>query len=204
MSENIRVENGALVLQALRTEEGEYTSARIYTNGILDFQYGEVVVEAKLPQGAGTWPAIWLRTEESTSSSIAIMEAQGARPNLIFGNVHNVVTADTGDNPFVGQLEILDLYTEFHAYGVEWEPDVIRFTLDGNVYHQVDRFSEQAGVWPFDQKFHLVINLAMGGDWSESLSQRLSLGFENGIDNSQEENWKFYIRSIRYYPYIGE
>jgi hypothetical protein len=44
------------------------------------------------------------------------------------------------------------------------------------------------------------MNLAMGGNWAKSLSERLQLGFPNGIDDGSEESWKLMIKDILYYP----
>lgn len=216
--ENVRVEDGALVIQARKEDlnDRHYTSARINTKGNMDMTYGKLVVNAKLPQGIGTWPAIWLRTSEfpyttgateeekkqphftQRNGEIDIMEAQGARPGLVFSNAHSLNSLRSGDMPHQVTVEEPTMYSDFHAYGVEWTPDSIRFTNDGEVVKTIQKDSDNPDDWPFDHGFHLVMNLAIGGEWAESLKKRLNL--PDSVDDSHEADWKLYIKNINYYP----
>ncbi len=198
LPENVRIENGMLIIQAFKKElnDRHYTSARIFFKE-LNVRGGKLVFVAKFPSGAGAVPAIWLRTREPRAdrvmtSEIDIAEGQGARPGLIFSNVHTEGSVALGNNPFQGQVSVPDMYDTFHEYGVEWTEDRIVFTLDGVPYHTVET----------TVKFNLypVINLAIGGDWAVSLSKRLELGLPNGIDDSTEDQWILYIKSIQYFP----
>ena len=64
-SENARVENGSLVIEARKDnwENHKITSASLKTLGKKSILYGRVEVRAKLPTGRGTWPAIWMLGE---------------------------------------------------------------------------------------------------------------------------------------------
>lgn len=218
--ENVRVENGALVIQARREQLNgrEYTSARINMKRKHDIMYGKLEVEARLPKGVGAWPAIWLRTSDTPytdgateaqrsernfhikNGEIDIAEAQGAREGLVFSTVHTRESKDAGGNPHGVQLQVPDMYDSFHTYGVEWTETRITFTLDGQPYHTIEKQSDDTDSWPFNHHFHLVINLALGGNWAMDLKNRLQLPFENAVDDSMEEFWKLYVRSVRYYP----
>lgn len=196
---NCTVNDGLLTIVARKEKKNErdYTSCRINLFQSVDVNGGKFIITARFPKGIGTFPAIWLRTSESRpdgqmTAEIDIAEGQGARPGVIFANVHTKSSVDSKQNPNQGMIEVPDMYNTFHEYGVEWTKDRIIFTVDGKPYHEVHE------VIPY--KLHLVINLAMGGTWAKSLSERLQLGFPNGIDYTSEENWKLMISDILYYP----
>lgn len=218
--ENIRIEGGALVIQGHkeRLNDREYTSGRLFTKGRYDFLYGKIEVEAKMPKGTGTVPAIWLRTSDTPytdgataeeraaahfhikNGEIDIVEGMGAYQGKALSTVHTHASKVAGDNPHGVQIDVPDMYDQFHTYGVEWAPNSVTFLLDGQPYHQVLKTSDDTDIWPFNHHFHLVLNLALGGEWARGVADRMNLPFENGIDDSMEEFWKMYIRAIRYYP----
>jgi beta-glucanase (GH16 family) len=196
---NVFFADEGMTIKALIQElnQRHYTSTRINMFGFHDVIGGKFVVVAKFPRGIGTFPAIWLRTSESRSdgkmtAEIDIAEAQGARPGLIFVNVHTAETIAAGDNKNQGMISVPDMYETFHAYGVEWTSDKIVFTLDGVPFHEVKI--------EVRYKLHLVVNLALGGNWAQSLSDRLQLGFPNGIDEKSRGTWNLAVKSVQYFP----
>jgi beta-glucanase (GH16 family) len=75
----------------------------------------------------------------------------------------------------VHPLDDFDFHETFHVYIVEWEENEIRFYVDDKLYHKVEQNPEDDfHGWPFDQKFHLIMNLAVGGNW----------GGKEGIDEN--------------------
>ncbi len=181
--ENSFIENGCLVIQALEeTYTGpdgtrDYTSARLRTLNKGDFLYGRFEARIKLPSGQGMWPAFWMLPTDwiyggwAASGEIDIMEAVNI-PTSIYGTIHyggswpdNVSSGCTyteGHGP-----KATDFSQDFHIYAIEWEPDVMRWYVDGNLYcTQTDWWSSAAPFpAPFDQRFHILLNLAVGGDW---------------------------------------
>jgi beta-glucanase (GH16 family) len=184
---NVRLENSCLVIRALREpREGcDYTSARVRTlaaSGAPLFAqcYGRFEVRARAPLGRGLWSAVWLLPAADTygsclrpaSGEIDLMEIVGDRPQEYLGSLHfgapfperSHVTHAHGLPPGGG-------VQEFHVYGLEWEPGEIRWLCDGDVWAtQRDWFSGRSSradrhAWPapFDQPFHLLVNLAVGG-----------------------------------------
>ena len=180
--ENTTVEDGLLKITARQsTVNGDtsYTSSRLRTEGMGDWTYGRFEIRAKLPQGQGLWPAIWLLFSERTygewplSGEIDIMEATGDRPDEIFGTIH--YGNPLPNNVFVGeefQLRSGTFSDDFFVYIVEWEEGEIRWYLN-NVLYQT-RTSEEwftAGAdreenpnAPFDHPFHMILNVAVGGN----------------------------------------
>jgi beta-glucanase (GH16 family) len=178
--ENVRVEKGHLVLEARRDNyaglgtQREYSSGRVRTKHRGDWKYGRVEVRAKLPKGQGMWPAIWMMpTEEqygswAASGEIDIMEMQGHAPNKVFGTLH--YGARWPDNTHTGDTYTLkqgDFSQEFHTFAIEWEEGEIRWYVDGEHYQTQTKWSSTGGAFPapFDQPFHLILNLAVGGRW---------------------------------------
>ena len=165
----------------------EFSSARLTTRGKAAWRYGRIEVRASLPQGQGTWPAIWMLPEGDTyggwpaSGEIDILEAvnlgvacascDSGREDRILATLHfggrspgNVQSGDVV--PFPPAL------TGFHTYAVEWTSDRIAWLVDGRVYAERQRDvwwsagSKRTGA-PFDQPFHLILNLAIGGGLPE-------------------------------------
>jgi beta-glucanase (GH16 family) len=181
--ENCRIENGILVITARKEKTGnkEYSSARLTTKNKGDWKYGKIEVRAKLPTGNGTWPAIWMLPTENKyggwpkSGEIDIMEHVGYNPDTVFSTVH------TGKfNHMIGtqvgkKTGLPTATTEFHVYTTEWEENEIRSYVDGNHYFTFKNNGEGFEAWPFDQPFHLILNLAIGG----------GLGGKKGIDDSK-------------------
>lgn len=177
---NVRVENGNLVLQAHRETVNvagvvrEYTSGRVRTKRRAAWQYGRFEIRARLPKGRGLWPAIWLLPETTryggwaASGEIDIVEALGHEPDRVHGSIHyggewpnNKHTSATYRLP--GE----NIADDFHTYTCEWEPGEIRWYVDGHLYQTLNKWHSTAGAYPapFDQPFHLVLNLAVGGKW---------------------------------------
>ncbi|WP_405415195.1 family 16 glycosylhydrolase [Maribacter sp. Asnod1-A12] len=197
--ENARVDNGLLVLETQKEEfENEnfvsskeknwkknkefasYTAASITTKDIAQWKYGKMVVRAKLPEGRGLWPAIWMLGENwrevgwPECGEIDIMEHVGFSKDSIFGTVHTKSFNHTIGTQVGKSVFIENPYSEFHDYEVQWTPKKVEFILDGNKYHEFENTGNGQLEWPFDQPFHMKLNVAVGGDW----------GGLQGIDDS--------------------
>lgn len=180
--ENARIENGHLILEARLEKMGakDYTSARLVTKMKGDWLYGKVLVRAKLPKGVGVWPAIWMlptRWEYGgwpSSGEIDIMEHVGYMPDSIFGSIHTERFNHVIGTQVTKGMMVADVAEAFHEYGIEWDRDKIDFLLDGQVYQTFRNNKEGPGAWPFDKAFHLLLNIAVGGNW----------GGKHGVDVS--------------------
>lgn len=164
-----------------------YTSARLRTKNKFDFKYGRVEVRAKVAGGQGMWPAIWMLPTDNVyggwpqSGEIDIMEAVnlGVWPNEVHGTLHYGLQWPQWENH--GQTLETDFNPadDFHVYAIEWEADEIRWYVDGQHYQTQTSEGWYNYIWkgqrkgfrvanpkaPFDQDFHLILNLAAGGDW---------------------------------------
>ncbi|MBP3191083.1 family 16 glycosylhydrolase [Natronogracilivirga saccharolytica] len=175
--ENIFVEDGNLHIVAREENRGgmNYTSARIRSKGKADFRYGKFEIRAKLPEGQGLWPAIWmLPTEEvygewPQSGEIDIMELIGHEPDVVHGTVH--YGPPWPDNQSRGHYYTLSegkFSDDFHVFTIEWMPDRITWYVDDNFFTFVTPSNLEPHNWPFDEKFHLLLNVAVGGIWPGS------------------------------------
>lgn len=170
--ENARVEGGNLIITARKENFGtkQYSSARLVTREKGDWTYGRIEVRAELPSGKGTWPAIWMLPTDWSyggwpdSGEIDIMEHVGYEPNKIYGTVHTKAFNHSIDTQKGGEIEVLDCEEQFHTYAIEWSYNKIDFLVDENLYFS---FSRENGFekWPFDKRFHLLLNIAIGGNW---------------------------------------
>ena len=188
--ENAYSADGMLHIRAAREAfEGQpYTSARLKTRGRFAAKYGRFEIRAKLPTGRGVWPAIWMLPEENryggwaASGEIDIMEARGQEPDKVLGTLH--YGAGWPANTHTGKDYVFPdggSFTDFHVYALEWDPGEIRWYVDDELY-QTQNFwwsssAREGGngaapkaeadlnPWPapFDQPFHLILNVAVGG-----------------------------------------
>ncbi len=172
---NSYIEGGNLVIKALQSDSyPRESSARLVTSGMGDWLYGRFEVRAKLPSGQGIWPAIWMLPTDwkygswPNSGEIDIMELLGHEPHQVHGTIHYGTphTYETGTYILPdGQL----FSDDFHTFAVEWEADEIRWYVDDEHYFtQTEWFtaSKMGGEGaPFDQPFHLLLNVAIGGQW---------------------------------------
>lgn len=179
---NAEVKNGFLHITAVKEDfEGKkYTSARLITKGKGDWLYGKIEVRAKLPDGRGMWPAIWMLPTDwiyggwPASGEIDIMENVGYTPYVIVGSAHTESYNHVKGTHKNGTINIADCYTEFHNYIVEWEASEYRVYVDDKLYFTFKNESKGYKTWPFDKRFHLLLNVAVGGNW----------GGAEGIDDS--------------------
>ncbi|HEY8401037.1 MAG TPA: family 16 glycosylhydrolase [Cytophagaceae bacterium] len=171
--ENIKVENGKLIITSLKEEyEGKsYTSARLRTIHKGDFTFGRIEARIKLPEGVGSWAAFWLLPTDdvygtwAASGEIDIMEYQGKNPGEVSGTIH--YGGAWPDNKYKGAVHHLPTgqyyHSDFHVYAIEWDSTEIRWYMDDK--HYATRTKEEIAPlhWPFDQRFHIILNNAIGG-----------------------------------------
>jgi beta-glucanase (GH16 family) len=142
-----------------------YSSAKLTTEGKYALKYGRVEARMKLSSGMGAWPAFWMLPAGASNwpftGEIDIMEAKHRNPQSIDGTIHY----DGGGYHYTGRsyASPTDLSTEFHVYAVEWGPNIIKWFIDGNLFHTATPNTTVNGGWPFnDQQFYIILNLAVG------------------------------------------
>lgn len=173
-AENVRVEQGVLKITAKCQEYHghHYTSAKLQSKQRGEWGPGHrVEVRARLPKGRGTWPAIWMLPTDNAyggwphSGEIDIVEAVGCTQGKVYGTVH------TGAYNHMKHTEKYNTFKadigEWHTYAIEWTASRISWFIDGHLYHS---FEQRSGSekWPFDRRFFLILNLAVGGSWGGS------------------------------------
>jgi beta-glucanase (GH16 family) len=170
--ENARVENGHLIIEAIREpyEGKSYTSARLVTKGKGDWQYGKIEVKARLPIGLGTWPAIWMLGSTNPlkwpdDGEIDIMEHVGFDPGKIHASVHCKKYYHSIGTQKTANIMAPDFNEKFHTYAVEWNKENVKIFLDGKEYFSFSNEHSGYEAWPFDNKMHLLLNIAVGGNW---------------------------------------
>ncbi len=176
-NENVTVTGGNLVLTSRAESYGgsSFTSGKVTTSGKQSFLYGKIEMRAKIPTGGGMWPAFWMMPQDdvygswAASGEIDIMESAN-NTTSVGGALHYGGTwpdnTSTSASYSLGGANFAD---DFHIYAVEWEPDAIRWYVDGQLF--ATRTSSQ---WytntapgnaraPFDQDFYIILNTAVGG-----------------------------------------
>jgi beta-glucanase (GH16 family) len=171
--QNAQVKDGFLTITALKEDhEGrKYTSARLRTASKGDWLYGRFEIRAKLPDGRGMWPAIWMLPTDwkyggwPASGEIDIMENVGYDPYWIVASAHTRLYNHVQGTQKNNKISIPDCYTGFHVYALEWEASAYRIYVDDQLYFTFKNEGTGFEAWPFDQKFHLLLNVAVGGNW---------------------------------------
>lgn len=169
----------------------DYSSARLRTRNQGDWTYGRMEISAKMPMdGAGVWPAIWMLPTDTVyggwpnSGEIDIFEAfqpgvAGADPtgaeNTIHGTLHYGITWPWNNYSGASYEPAENIWDEFRVYAVEWEEGEIRWYVDGVLFArnsgnwftyywdgQERGYQVGTGAAPFDQAFHMILNVALG------------------------------------------
>lgn len=181
---NSYIENGSLVIQALKEnyQTKEYTSARLRAANKGDWLYGRFDIRAKLPFGQGLWPAIWMLPTDweyggwPASGEIDIMELLGHQPYKVYGTIHYGTSSNHQSSGASYQLPTSTFSADYHLFTIEWDATGIRWYVDGNKYH-----TEVHGQ-PFDKRFHLLLNVAVGGNWPGSPNETTSFPQKMYVD----------------------
>ena len=173
--ENARVEDGHLIIEARRElwHGSYYTSARLVTKGKADWTYGRFEIRARLPLGRGTWPAIWMLPTTwdlgnggwPDNGEVDIMEHVGYDPGIVHASTHSQKNQWRNKNQRTATIPVPDAGTAFHTYVCEWDAEEIRIFLDDRLYFTSRKDGGDWTSWPFYRPFHVVLNLAVGGDW---------------------------------------
>jgi beta-glucanase (GH16 family) len=192
---NARVGNGALVINARQENYGgnAYTSARLTSRGKGDWTYGRVVVRARFTGASGTWPAIWMLPTDWSyggwpdSGEIDLMEHVSTHGESVQASIHTrdynfqIQTAKVGFQYGVD-------YWNWHEYILEWYPNRLDVAIDGSRFFSFHNEGQGYGKWPFDKRFHLMLNIAVGG-WG---------GWPSFTDETMEVDY------VRAYQYTGQ
>ena len=170
-TDNVYLSGGNLVIQARRQQAGSnvYTSGRILTKGKKNFEYGRIDVRARIPKGKGLWPAIWMLGADIDQNNwpqcgeIDMMEERGYQPQEFLSTMH--FGNSVADHRLKGTTKVVgsDLSTDFHIWSVLRSKDQLRFFFDGEPYYSFA--ASDANPYPFNNKFFVILNVAVGGDF---------------------------------------
>jgi len=185
-ADNIAVAGGELIITARSGSVGShnYTSARINTSGKFDFLYGRVEASIQTPPGKGLWSAFWMLPTDSpyggwaASGEIDIMEVFSRDPAPYTQAVAHYGMAWPLNVVSYKQYTNYDPADGFHTYALEWDQNELRWFVDGTHYHTIGKDTywsyykdedsnahmEGGDSAPFDSKFHMLLNLAVGGN----------------------------------------
>lgn len=195
--ENLRIEEGNLVIEALKEEfvgpDGvtrRYTSGRLKTKGRFSQAYGRFEARIQIPSGQGVWPAFWLLGDDFPAAGwpacgeIDVMENVDVDKSRIHGSIHGPGYSAKKSLTSAFTLRHGLFSDSFHVFAVEWEPRVIRFYVDDELYATRTPADLPSGSrWVFDHPFFLILNLAVGGnlpaspDTSTEFPQRMLVDY---------------------------
>jgi predicted small secreted protein len=166
--ENVHIDSGYLHITALNPWEGHYTSGRITTQNKKVFTYGKMEIRARLPEGQGIWPALWMLGNNFAEVSwprcgeIDIMEYLGHETNKVYGTLH----WDDIGHKYLGSNTTLptgSFHADFHLFTLIWTQNSIKWMVDSQQYFELTR--DVVGKFPFDLPQFFIFNVAVGGNW---------------------------------------
>lgn len=139
----------------------EFRSGMMSTTGKFSQRYGRFEIRCRVPAGRGLWPAFWLLPEPpSWPPEIDVFEILGEEPDQVHFSHHWPDPERPGESRAISKaFRGPDFSAAFHTFAVEWEPEEIRWYVDGVLRH---RSSEEVPQVPM----FLLVNLAVGG-WAE-------------------------------------
>ncbi len=174
-ADNARVENGKLIVTAIKEVSGtrQYSSARLVTKGKKDMKFGRLEIKAKIPAGLGSWPALWMLASQTTygttfwpdQGEIDIMEHVGYDPAVVHASVHTNIFNHILGTQKTAKTTVPTFNSAFHVYRLDWTPDEIRAFIDDKEFFVFKRQGVLWQEWPFNQPQHLLVNIAVGGNW---------------------------------------
>jgi glycosyl hydrolase family 16 len=176
-SENARVEEGHLVIEARRdfVGGGAYSSARLETQGKASWTYARVEARMQVPAGWGTWPAFWMMPDDQSRGwpacgEIDIMEHVGHDQDAVHATTHSqTYNWHNPSSQRTSTVHVDGATTGYHVYVAEWTPSGIDFFVDGVKYFTSPNDHTGDDAWPFHKNFHIILNLAVGGDWGGAM-----------------------------------
>ncbi|MBC2606340.1 glycoside hydrolase family 16 protein [Pelagicoccus albus] len=192
--ENARVEGGHLVIEAHKEEfqNSQYTSARLVTRETQTWTYGKFEIRARLPEGRGTWPAIWMLPVDWNLGSgkwpdvgeLDIMEHVGYDVGTVHASAHSKTYQWQAGTQKTGTIKVPNATAEFHTYTLEWSEDEVKAFVDGTLYFSYQNENTGWESWPYQRDYYLILNLAVGGLWGatkgvdeECFPQRMEVDF---------------------------
>lgn len=169
--QNVSIDGtGNLVISALKSSSGNYTSARIKTEGLFAHQFGKIEARIKTPTGSGIWPAFWMLGADFKDvgwpqcGEIDIMEQKGKFSNITYGSIHG--PGYSGGQAITSPYGLKDnrFDADFNVYAVEWGANYIDFFVNNYLYKRVTP-SDVTGEWVFNKPFFIILNIAVGGNF---------------------------------------
>jgi len=191
-----KIEGGNLILKGIKNtvlpnDDVPYLTGGVYTKGKIAFDQGRIEIKARLFGARGAWPAIWMLPTDwvyggwPASGEIDIMEHVGYNQNTIHASTHSEAYYHSIGTQKTATKYVDGVSDDFHVYAVEWLPDKVHGYIDGELYFTFDPQQNKSTTtykeWPFDQRFHLLINIAVGGNWGAAQ------GFDDSIYPVQME-----------------
>ena len=172
ISNNSFVADGKLFIVAEKVGESDYTSARLKSLDLQEFQYGRIDVRAILPRGQGIWPAIWMLGANypdvgwPACGEIDIMELLGHLPGTIHGTAHWGVDWPNWTHQGISTSIYPEHFDEeFHVFSIDWSEDNIDFILDDEIFFNINPNMMNGQPYPFNDPFFFILNVAVGGNW---------------------------------------
>ena len=204
---NAFVEDDRLVIRAREERRADehgsydYTSARVITQEAVTVRHGRIDIRARLPEGQGLWPALWMLGADIDDvgwpdcGEIDIVELTGDDPTTVHGTVHGP-GYEAGDS-IGGSYELSSgtFADSFHVFSIVWDPDRISWYVDGEPYFAVTRTDvedERGAEWVFDGPFFFVLNVAVGGhlpgdpDETTTFPQRMDVDYVRVYEEAGE------------------
>lgn len=182
--DHVRIENGNLILSAIRKEDGRYLTGLVNTRARTAWMHGRFEARIKVPRGAGAAPQFWMMPDVPSferwpiSGEIDIMENLGREPLLVHGTIHYEHTNRHRDHGVYRSPHPLS--DDFHVYAVEWDRNSFAWSVDGQVFHRTS--DPNMARFPFNRRFFVILSMGAGGKWAGPINAETPMPIQMEVD----------------------
>lgn len=170
--QNVFIRDGSLVIRAIKDPINGITSTRMITKGKREFKFGRIDIRAKLPEGQGIWPALWMLGTNiddvgwPNCGEIDIMEMIGHQANTVHGTAHWGPRGQ-GHSDHKGSSQVIpEKFSEnYHVFTLLWEQNSLVWYLDEEKFNTITTEQVTSTAYPFNKDFFFIFNIAVGGNW---------------------------------------
>lgn len=177
----VYIKNGSLVCRAIPNKWEPADTAKMLTGGVhsmnkYEFKYGKVEVRMKTNFLRGNFPAAWLakthKEQPKLYGEIDIAEVF-SNQKKVNHTIHSQYTQTHSRHGLKTHFSKEVDVRKWHVYGIEWTPDYVLWTVDGEttgIYRKPsDKKLLEEGAWTFDHPFFFILNQAVGAGRSKAL-----------------------------------
>ena len=143
-----------------------WSSGRVESKDKFSFQFGRMAVRAKPNDSQGIWPAIWMLCQDETGhDEIDVLEYLGQDAWDAWTTNHFGILDVNKASDGVATKNYEAWCQDFHVFEVEWDPEVIRFFIDGMQVHSTSTAKADGRDGMHTRPMFAILETQVGDGW---------------------------------------